>query len=55
MSLYAEEALIETPDKEAECAGLQGDSLSPLLLCISLIPLTEQLNMFRTGCAEHTT
>jgi hypothetical protein len=25
MSLYAEQGLIETPDKEVQCAGLQGD------------------------------
>jgi hypothetical protein len=33
----------------------QGDSLSPLLFCISLSPLTEQLNKLKTGYEEHTT
>ena len=36
-------------------AGFQGDTLSPLLFCISLIPLTEQLNRLNTGYEEHTT
>ena len=33
----------------------QGDSLSPLLFCICLIRLSEQLNRLNTGCEEHTT
>ena len=31
------------------------DSLSPLLFCICLIPLTVQLNRLNTGYEEHTT
>ena len=31
------------------------DSLSPLLFCICLVPLTEQLNRLNTGYEEHTT
>ena len=33
----------------------QGDSLSPLLFCICLIPLTKQLNRLNTGYEEHAT
>ena len=33
----------------------QGDSLSPLLFFICLIPLTEQLNRLNTGYEDHTT
>ena len=29
--------------------------MSPLLFCISFIPLTEQLNKLNTGYEEHTT
>jgi hypothetical protein len=32
----------------------KGDSLSPLLFCICLIPLTEQLNRLNTRYEEHT-
>ena len=35
--------------------NIQGDSLSPQLFCISLIPLTEQLNKLNTGYEKHTT
>jgi hypothetical protein len=30
------------------------DSLSPLLFCVSLIPLAEQFNRLNTGNEEHT-
>jgi hypothetical protein len=33
----------------------QGDSLSPLLFCINLFRLTEQLNKLKSGYEEHTT
>jgi hypothetical protein len=33
---------------------LQGDSLSPLLFCISFNYLTGQMNMVSTGYEEHT-
>jgi hypothetical protein len=38
-----------------ECRIFQEDSLSPLLFCICLIPLTKQLNRLNTGYEEHTT
>ena len=47
--------LIETEDIKIQCGIFQGDSLSPLLFCICLIPLTEQLNELNTGYEEHTT
>jgi hypothetical protein len=36
-----------------QCGIFQADSLSPLLFCICLIPLTEQLNGLNTGYGEH--
>jgi hypothetical protein len=38
-----------------ECGIFQGDSLSPLLYCVCLIPLTEQLNRLNTGYEGYTT
>src|SRR5215469_1553793 len=55
MRLYAENERIETEDIKIQCGIFQGDSLSPLLFCICLIPLTEQLNRLNTGYEEHTT
>jgi hypothetical protein len=55
MCLHTENKLIETEDTEIQCGIFQGDSLSPLLFCICLIPLTEQLNRLNTGYEEHTT
>jgi hypothetical protein len=55
MCLHAEQKLIKTEDIKIECGIFQGDSLSPLLFCIRLIPLTEQLNRLNTGYEEHTT
>jgi hypothetical protein len=55
MCLHAEHKLIETEDLKIQCGIFQGDSLSPLLFCICLIPLTEQLNRLNTGYEEHTT
>jgi len=40
---------------EIQCGIFQGDSLSPLLFCISLNPLTEQLNKMNTRYEEHIT
>ena len=54
MCLHAENKLIKTEDIKIQCRIFQGDSLSPLLFCICLIPLTEQLNSLNTGCEEHT-
>jgi hypothetical protein len=55
MRLDAENKLIETEDINLQCGIFQGDSISPLLFCICLIPLTQQLNMLNTGYEEHTT
>ena len=52
MCLHAENKLIETEGIKIQCGG---DSLSPLLFCICLIPLTEQLNRLNTGYEGHTT
>jgi hypothetical protein len=54
MCLRAEHKLIQTEDMKIECGIFQGDSLSPLLFCICLNPLTE-LNRLNTGYEEHTT
>jgi hypothetical protein len=53
--LHAENELIETKDIKIQCGAFQGDSLSPLLFFICLIPLTEQLNRLNTGYEEHIT
>ena len=55
MRLHAENELIETEDIKIQCGIFQGDSLSPLLFCICLIPLTVQLNRLNTGYEEHIT
>jgi hypothetical protein len=55
MCLHAENKPIETEDIKIQCRIFQGDSLSPPLFCICLIPLTEQLNRLNTGYEEHTT
>ena len=55
MCLHAENKLIETEDIKIQCGLFQGDSLLPLLFCICLIPLTEQLNRLNTGYEEHAT
>ena len=54
MCLHAENKLMETEDIKIQCGIFQGDSLSPLLFCICLIPLTEQLNRLNTGYEEYT-
>jgi len=53
--LHTENKLIETEDIKIQCRIFQEDSLSPLLFCICLIPLTEQLNRLNTGYKQHTT
>ena len=55
MCLHAENKLIETEDIEIQCGIFQGDSLSPLLFCNCLIPLTELLNRLNTEYEEHKT
>jgi hypothetical protein len=55
MRLHAENKQIETENIKIQCGIFQRDSLSPLLFCICLCPLTEQLNKLNTGYEEHTT
>jgi len=55
MRLHAENTLIETEDIKIQCGIFQGNSLSPLLFCICLFRLTEQLNKLNTRHEEHTT
>jgi hypothetical protein len=51
--LHTENELIETEDIKIQSGIFQGDSLSPLIFCICLIPLTEQLNSLNTGYEKH--
>jgi len=55
MRLHAENKLIEAEDIKIQRGIFQGDSFSPLLFCICLLTLTEQLNKLNTGYEEHTT
>ena len=55
MRLRAEYELIETEDTKIQCGIFQGYLLSPLLFCICLIPLTEQLNRLNKGYEQHIT
>ena len=55
MRLHAENELTETEDIKIPCRIFQGDSLSPLLFCICLIPLKKQMNRLITGYEEHIT
>jgi hypothetical protein len=55
MRLHAENKLIDTEDIKIQCGIFQGDPPSPLLFCICLIPLTEQLNKLNKGYEEHKT
>jgi len=55
MHLRTENKLIETEDMNTKCGTFQADSLSPLLFCICLIPITEQVKRLKTGYEEHTT
>jgi hypothetical protein len=54
MRVHTENKLIEMEEIELQCGIFQGDSLSPLLFCICLIPLTEQLNRLNTGYMKST-
>jgi len=53
MRLHTENELIETEDIKIQCGIFRGDLLSPLLFCICLIPVNEQLNRLNTGYEEH--
>jgi len=53
--LHTENECTETEDIKIQCGIFQGDSLSPLLFCICLIPLMDQLNRLNTGYEEHIT
>ena len=55
MRLHAENELIEAEGIKLQRGIFQGDSLSQLLFCICLIPLTEQMNRLNTGYEEHIT
>jgi hypothetical protein len=52
MRPHTENKLIETEDIKIQCGTFQGDSLSPLLFCICLIPLTEQLYKLNTKSTQ---
>jgi hypothetical protein len=54
MCLHIEGKIIETEDLEIQFGMVQGHTLSPLLFCVSLIPLTEQVNKLNTGYEKHT-
>ena len=55
MRLQTENTVLETEDIKTQCGIFQGDSLSPLLFCICLIALTENLNRLNTGYEDQTT
>jgi hypothetical protein len=55
MCPQAEHKQIQTENIKIERGILQEDSLSPLLFCICLIPLTEKLNRLNIGYEEHKT
>ena len=55
MRLHVENEFIETEDIKIKYGIFQGDSLLPLLFCICLIPVTEQLNRLNTGYKGHIT
>jgi hypothetical protein len=55
MSLHAENKLIGTEDIKISYEIFQGASLSPLLFCICLLPLTKQFNKLNTEYEEHIT
>jgi hypothetical protein len=54
MRLHTEGKIIETKELKIQSGVFPGDSLSPVQLCISLIPRTQQLYKLNTGYEEHT-
>jgi hypothetical protein len=55
MGLHREGKIIERADIEIHRGIFQGDSLTPLLFCISLIRPPQQLYKLNTGYEEDTT
>jgi len=55
MRLYTEGKIAETEDLEIQRGIFQGDSLSPLIICIRLYTITEKLNNLNTGYEEQKT
>ena len=55
MCLQTENKVLKTEDIKIQCGIFQGHSLLPLLFCICLIPLTENLNRLNTGYEDQTT
>ena len=53
--LHTERKKIETEDIETQHETFQAGTLSPLVICISLICPTEQMNKLNTRYEEHTT
>ena len=54
MSLYAEQGLIETPDKEVQCAGLQGDFVVTAAVLHQLNPAHRAVEHVQYGmCRAH--
>ena len=54
MGPHTEGKIIGVKDLDLQRGTFQGDSLSPLIFCISLILITEKLNKLNTGYEEHT-
>jgi hypothetical protein len=54
MRIHTEGNIKESEDLEIQFGIFQGDSLSSLIFCISLSPLTKELNKLNTGHEEHT-
>ena len=42
--------MYETWQGQYNCGIFQGDSISPLSICLSLIPITNELNKTKYGC-----